>query len=106
MVTGGIAPNLAGWLKPFGGKLSWPWEIHKHRIVTKAVHDAGGRIAMQILHAGRYGYHPLRCPPPVCRRRSIPSSRASSPPGAWSARSRPSSTARCWRARRATTASK
>jgi 2,4-dienoyl-CoA reductase (NADPH2) len=59
MVTGGIAPNLAGWLKPFGGKLSWPWEIHKHRIVTKAVHDAGGRIAMQILHAGRYGYHPL-----------------------------------------------
>jgi 2,4-dienoyl-CoA reductase (NADPH2) len=59
MVTGGIAPNLAGWLKPFGGKLSWPWEIHKHRIVTKAVHDGGGRIAMQILHAGRYGYHPL-----------------------------------------------
>jgi len=59
MVTGGIAPNIAGWLKPFGGKLSWPWEIHKHRIVTKAVHDAGGRIAMQILHAGRYGYHPL-----------------------------------------------
>jgi len=59
MVTGGIAPNLAGWLKPFGGKLSWPWEIHKHRILTKAVHEAGGRIAMQILHAGRYGYHPL-----------------------------------------------
>ena len=59
MVTGGIAPNLVGWLKPFGGKLSWPWEIHKHRIVTKAVHEAGGRIAMQILHAGRYGYHPL-----------------------------------------------
>jgi 2,4-dienoyl-CoA reductase (NADPH2) len=59
MVTGGIAPNIAGWLKPFGGKLSWPWEIHKHRIVTKTVHEAGGRIAMQILHAGRYGYHPL-----------------------------------------------
>jgi len=59
MVTGGIAPNITGWLKPFGGKLSWPWEIHKHRIVTKAVHEAGGRIAMQILHAGRYGYHPL-----------------------------------------------
>ena len=59
MVTGGIAPNLVGWLKPFGGKLSWPWEIHKHRIVTKAVHEAGSRIALQILHAGRYGYHPL-----------------------------------------------
>ena len=59
MVTGGIAPNLVGWLKPFASKLGWPWEIHKHRIVTKAVHDAGGRICMQILHAGRYGYHPF-----------------------------------------------
>ena len=59
MVTGGIAPNLAGWLKPFSSKLGWPWEIHKHRIVTRAVREAGGRICMQILHAGRYGYHPL-----------------------------------------------
>jgi 2,4-dienoyl-CoA reductase (NADPH2) len=59
MVTGGVAPNLVGWLKPFGAKLSWPWEIHKHRIVTSAVHGAGGRICLQILHAGRYGYHPL-----------------------------------------------
>ena len=59
MVTGGISPNIVGWLKPFAGKLSWPWEIHKHRIVTKAVHAAGGRICMQILHAGRYGYHPF-----------------------------------------------
>jgi len=59
MVTGGISPNLVGWLKPFAGKLSWPWEIHKHRIVTKAVHGAGSRICLQILHAGRYGYHPL-----------------------------------------------
>jgi len=59
MVTGGVAPNLVGWLKPFGAKLSWPWEIHKHRIVTKAVHGAGGRVCLQILHAGRYGYHPL-----------------------------------------------
>jgi 2,4-dienoyl-CoA reductase (NADPH2) len=59
MVTGGIAPNLVGWLKPFSAKLSWSWETHKHRIVTKAVHEAGGKICMQILHAGRYGYHPL-----------------------------------------------
>lgn len=59
IVTGGIAPNLVGWLKPFAGKLSWPWEIHKHRIVTNAVHEAGGKIAMQILHAGRYAAHPL-----------------------------------------------
>ena len=59
MVTGGIAPNVVGWLKPFSGKLSWPWEIQKHRIVTKAVHAEGGKICMQILHAGRYAYHPL-----------------------------------------------
>jgi 2,4-dienoyl-CoA reductase (NADPH2) len=59
IVTGGVSPNLVGWLKPFAAKLSWPWEIHKHRIVTKAVHEAGGRICLQILHAGRYGYHPL-----------------------------------------------
>jgi 2,4-dienoyl-CoA reductase (NADPH2) len=59
IVTGGISPNLVGWLKPFAGKLSWPWEVHKHRIVTNAVHAAGGRICMQILHAGRYSAHPL-----------------------------------------------
>ena len=59
MVTGGIAPNIRGWLKPFVGKLSWRLEVAPHRQVTNAVHGAGGRIAMQILHAGRYGYHPL-----------------------------------------------
>ena len=59
MVTGGIAPNIRGWLKPFGGKLSWRLEVAPHRQVTDAVHGAGGRIAMQILHAGRYGYHPF-----------------------------------------------
>jgi 2,4-dienoyl-CoA reductase (NADPH2) len=60
MVTGGISPNIVGWLKPFGGKLSWSWETHKHRIVTKAVHEANGKICMQILHAGRYGFHPMQ----------------------------------------------
>jgi 2,4-dienoyl-CoA reductase (NADPH2) len=59
MVTGGIAPNIRGWLAPFGGKLSWGWETKRHKVVTQAVHSAGGRIAMQILHAGRYGYHPF-----------------------------------------------
>src|SRR6478735_2126644 len=61
IVTGGVAPNLVGWLKPFAAKLSWPWEIHKHRIVTRAVHAAASdaKICLQILHAGRYGYHPL-----------------------------------------------
>ena len=59
MVTGGIAPNIRGWLKPFSGKLSWRLETGPHKQVTAAVHDAGGRIAMQILHAGRYAYHPF-----------------------------------------------
>ena len=63
MVTGGFAPNIAGWLKPFGGKLSWPWEVRKHRQVTRAVHAHRSRICMQILHAGRYGYHPLQVAP-------------------------------------------
>ncbi|MCX7563146.1 NADPH-dependent 2,4-dienoyl-CoA reductase [Xanthomonadaceae bacterium XH05] len=63
IVTGGIAPNVSGWVKPFAGKLSWSWEARKHRLVTDAVHAEGGRICMQILHAGRYGYHPLAVAP-------------------------------------------
>ena len=63
MVTGGVSPTMLGWLKPFSGKLNWPWEIHKHRIVTKAVHEAGGRICLQLLHAGRYAGHPFAVAP-------------------------------------------
>ncbi|NII11706.1 NADPH-dependent 2,4-dienoyl-CoA reductase [Oleiagrimonas sp. C23AA] len=63
MVTGGIAPSIEGWLKPFSGRLSMPWHVGRHRKVTRAVHDEGGRICMQILHAGRYGYHPLSVAP-------------------------------------------
>ena len=59
IVTGGIAPNMAGWVAPFAGKLSWRWEVPRHRKITQAVRDEGGVICMQILHAGRYGYHPL-----------------------------------------------
>jgi len=59
MVTGGIAPNREGWLKPFAAKMSNRLEVAQHRYVTDAVHEAGGRIVMQILHAGRYSYHPL-----------------------------------------------
>jgi 2,4-dienoyl-CoA reductase (NADPH2) len=67
MVTGGIAPNIEGWLKPFSGRLSMPWHIARHRKVTRAVHAEGGRIAMQILHAGRYAYHPLSVAPSAIR---------------------------------------
>ncbi len=59
MVTGGIAPDRRGSLKPFAAKMTSRREARQHRIVTDAVHAAGGRIAMQILHAGRYGYHPF-----------------------------------------------
>lgn len=63
MVTGGIAPNLRGSLAPFASKLSWRWEVSRHRKVTSAVHAEGGRICMQILHAGRYAYHPFSVAP-------------------------------------------
>ena len=59
IVTGGIAPNLRGRLAPFGAQLSWPWQVRKHRLITEAVHAGGGKIAMQILHGGRYSYHPF-----------------------------------------------
>ncbi|WP_017460809.1 NADPH-dependent 2,4-dienoyl-CoA reductase [Dyella ginsengisoli] len=67
IVTGGIAPSIEGWLKPFGGRLSMPWHVARHRKVTRAVHAEGGRICMQILHAGRYGYHPLSVAPSKIR---------------------------------------
>ncbi|MFN9101262.1 MAG: FAD-dependent oxidoreductase [Betaproteobacteria bacterium] len=59
MVTGGFAPNIAGWAKPFAGTLATQGAARRHREVTDAVHAEGGRIALQILHTGRYGYHPL-----------------------------------------------
>ncbi|MGZ3254896.1 MAG: 2,4-dienoyl-CoA reductase FMN-binding domain-containing protein, partial [Burkholderiaceae bacterium] len=59
IVTGGISPNREGWLLPFGGTLNSWFDIHNHRKLTQAVHEEGGKIAMQILHAGRYGYQPF-----------------------------------------------
>ena len=63
IVTGGYAPNRAGWVKPFAGKLTTRAEAKKHSQVTDAVHAEGGKIAMQILHAGRYAYHPIAVAP-------------------------------------------
>jgi len=57
IVTGGVAPNKTGAIIEGGAKLTSDREVSQHRIVTEAVHTAGGRIAMQILHTGRYGYH-------------------------------------------------
>ena len=63
MVTGGYAPNIEGWLSPFGSRLASSSSAKKHLQVTQAVHAEGGKIALQILHAGRYGYSPLSVAP-------------------------------------------
>lgn len=63
MVTGGFAPNIAGWAKPFAGRLATHAAARRHRVVTDAVHAEGSKIAMQILHTGRYAYHPLAVAP-------------------------------------------
>lgn len=63
IVTGGIAPNRAGWVGPLSAKLSTTREMRHHRRLPEAVHRAGGKICLQILHAGRYGYHPLAVAP-------------------------------------------
>jgi len=59
IVTGGFAPNVEGWAKPFAGTLATHAAARRHRQVTDAVHAEGGKIALQILHTGRYGYSPL-----------------------------------------------
>ncbi|MBE0627670.1 MAG: NADPH-dependent 2,4-dienoyl-CoA reductase, partial [Burkholderiales bacterium] len=59
IITGGYSPDAAGRLEADAGALDHPDKIAEHRVVTEAVHAAGGRICLQILHAGRYAYHPL-----------------------------------------------
>ena len=59
IVTGGFAPNIEGWAKPFAGTLATSGAAQRHKQVTAAVHAEGGKIALQILHTGRYGYQPL-----------------------------------------------
>ncbi|WP_109756837.1 NADPH-dependent 2,4-dienoyl-CoA reductase [Mycolicibacterium conceptionense] len=59
IITGGYAPNKTGWLLPFASQLVSSSEARRHRRITGAVHDADGKILLQILHAGRYAYHPF-----------------------------------------------
>ena len=59
IVTGGYSPNVRGWLLPFGSMMTRRSHADGHRQVTDAVHAEGGAIALQVLHAGRYGYTPL-----------------------------------------------
>ncbi|HEU5007684.1 MAG TPA: NADPH-dependent 2,4-dienoyl-CoA reductase [Jatrophihabitantaceae bacterium] len=76
IVTGGYAVNRTGWLLPLAGKMTTTREADAHRQVTDAVHAEGGKIALQLLHAGRYSYHPL----------SVSASRSKSPITPFSAR--------------------
>ncbi|MBF5056926.1 2,4-dienoyl-CoA reductase [Alcanivorax sp. 521-1] len=58
-VTGGINPNRHGWFYPLSGTFNRKLDIRNHRKITEAVHKEGGKIALQVLHAGRYSYHPF-----------------------------------------------
>ncbi len=63
IVTGGFAPNVEGWLSPFGSRLASSAAARSHKVITDAVHADGGKIALQILHAGRYGHSPFSVAP-------------------------------------------
>lgn len=59
IITGGYAPNRTGWLLPFAAQMISKSDARRHRRITRAVHDDGGKILLQILHAGRYAFHPF-----------------------------------------------
>jgi len=63
IVTGGIAPGVRGSLVPSPSGLFNRLQVPRHKLVSSAVHDAGGKICMQILHGGRYSYHPVSVAP-------------------------------------------
>ena len=63
IVTGGFSPNLEGSFYPGASKLTTHREARRHRQITQAVHKEGGKIALQLLHAGRYAYSPLKVAP-------------------------------------------
>ncbi|GAA0346221.1 NADPH-dependent 2,4-dienoyl-CoA reductase [Bowmanella denitrificans] len=63
IVTGGISPNRQGWVFPFASRMTRKSHAKKHQLITDAVHQHGGKICMQILHTGRYGYHPINVAP-------------------------------------------
>ena len=63
IVTGGFAPNVEGWAAPFSGRLASRSAAAQHRPLTAAVQSEGGKVALQILHTGRYAFHPLAVAP-------------------------------------------
>ncbi len=72
IVTGGISPNIQGWTAPFAARMSTEKHAKQHQKITAAVHKEGGKICMQILHSGRYGYHPLSVAPSKIKSPIIP----------------------------------
>jgi len=67
IVTGGVAPNRAGWAFPFSIRLARTSQVGKHRLITERVHQRDTKICLQILHTGRYGYHPFCVAPSAIR---------------------------------------
>ena len=67
IITGGVSPDFRGRLSPFASQLSHRWALPRHRTLTQAVHAAGGRICLQLLHAGRYAMHPFCVAPSALR---------------------------------------
>ncbi len=63
IVTGGVSPNARGRIAPFGSELSKFWHVKKHKQVTDAVHKYPTKICLQLLHTGRYAYHPFSVAP-------------------------------------------
>ena len=63
IVTGGVSPNMRGRIAPFGSELSHFWHVNKHKEVTAAVHKYPTKICLQLLHTGRYAYHPFSVAP-------------------------------------------
>ncbi len=63
IVTGGVSPNMRGRIEPLGSELSHFWHVNKHKQVTKAVHQYPTKICLQLLHTGRYAFHPFSVAP-------------------------------------------
>ena len=107
IVTGGFSPNDAGELSPHRAQMSTKEDAERHSVVPQAVHDAGGRIVLQILHSGRYGFHQNIVAPSPIKSGINPERAARAGRGRRS--SRPSATScapRCSRRPPATTASR
>lgn len=67
IVTGGVSPTFRGRLALQSSQLSWRWQLGKQRVITRAVHEAGSLICLQLLHAGRYALHPFAVAPSALR---------------------------------------